>query len=243
LIEATQFLEWSGIALGGTYGGGLLAEPLRITPRRLSIGLHVATGVVLSVVAAEIVPKLLGHSPAWLFVLCLAGGGLLFVGLDWVTEFSVNLLEMTKGPQAIAMLYVGQMVDMLSDGLMLGAAASVDGRLFTALALGVAVGAVPQAFAVQAALKNKDVGRAARFGLLLSQGIPFIGGALLGRWLLAGASHLASLCVLAATGGFLVALTVEEIVPQAHVSKEARLNTLAFSLAFATFLWIAEAFG
>jgi zinc transporter, ZIP family len=41
----------------GNFAGGLLAETVRLSEKRLSLALHAAAGVVLGVVAVELMPK------------------------------------------------------------------------------------------------------------------------------------------------------------------------------------------
>ena len=63
-----EFLKVMALALLpaiGNFGGGLLAEYLRTTRRTLSLALHAAAGIVIAVVAIELMPEALGGAPPW----------------------------------------------------------------------------------------------------------------------------------------------------------------------------------
>lgn len=66
----------------GNFGGGLLAESFQVSRRALSLALHAAAGVVLAVVAVELIPQTLGVDPPWVPILAFVAGGLFFMGAD-----------------------------------------------------------------------------------------------------------------------------------------------------------------
>jgi ZIP family zinc transporter len=59
----------------GNFVGGLLAEWLRPSKKTLNYALHAATGIILAVVAVEVMPAALAGAPAWLLALAFMGGG------------------------------------------------------------------------------------------------------------------------------------------------------------------------
>ena len=60
----------------GNFCGGLAAEASRTTDRRLNYALHGAAGLVIAVVAVEIMPRVLESLSAWLIALAFALGGI-----------------------------------------------------------------------------------------------------------------------------------------------------------------------
>ncbi|MFY9268557.1 MAG: hypothetical protein WAO55_02285 [Candidatus Manganitrophaceae bacterium] len=64
----------------GNFLGGLLAEFFRTSQRTLSIALHGAAGVVLAVVAVELMPQALKAASPWIIILAFLAGGGLFKG-------------------------------------------------------------------------------------------------------------------------------------------------------------------
>ena len=70
----------------GNFSGGLAAEASRTTGRRLNYALHGAAGLVIAVVAVEIMPRVLESLSAWLIALAFALGGIVYVGLEKLVE-------------------------------------------------------------------------------------------------------------------------------------------------------------
>ena len=63
----------------GNFSGGLAAEASRTTGRRLNYALHGAAGLVIAVVAVEIMPRVLENLSAWVIALAFALGGIAYV--------------------------------------------------------------------------------------------------------------------------------------------------------------------
>ena len=49
-------LAYASMPALGNFGGGLLAEFFRISPRLLSLALHLAAGIIIAVVSIELMP-------------------------------------------------------------------------------------------------------------------------------------------------------------------------------------------
>lgn len=63
-------LAFAALPALGNFAGGILAELQRPSRRLLSLALH-AAGIVLSVVAVELMPQALEADTSWLIVLSL----------------------------------------------------------------------------------------------------------------------------------------------------------------------------
>src|SRR5690606_41959666 len=70
----------------GNFSCGLAAEASRTTGRRLNYALHGAAGLVIAVVAVEIMPRVLEHLSAWAVALAFALGGIAYVGIGKLGE-------------------------------------------------------------------------------------------------------------------------------------------------------------
>lgn len=70
----------------GNFSGGLAAEASRTTGRRLNYALHGAAGLVIAVVAVEIMPRVLENLSAWVIALAFALGGIAYVGIEKLVE-------------------------------------------------------------------------------------------------------------------------------------------------------------
>ncbi|MBW3563635.1 MAG: hypothetical protein KY459_02815 [Acidobacteria bacterium] len=70
------------IPAAGVIGGGLVGELMAISRKARSMALHAAAGIVLSVVAVELLPEAITVDPPWAAIVAFACGGLFFVGID-----------------------------------------------------------------------------------------------------------------------------------------------------------------
>ena len=67
----------------GNFAGGLLAEFRRPSQRNLNRALHFAAGIVLAVVAVELLPRALQNISGWLIGVLFGLGGLTYLGVQW----------------------------------------------------------------------------------------------------------------------------------------------------------------
>jgi len=69
-----------------TFAGGLLAEWLRPSPRAVNRALHAATGIILAVVAIEVMPQALGAAPGRVLALMFVLGGGTYLAVEAAVE-------------------------------------------------------------------------------------------------------------------------------------------------------------
>ena len=215
----------------GNFGGGLIAERFDVSPRALSFALHAAAGIVLAVVAVELIPQTLSVDPPWLPIVAFVVGGLFFMAAD-------RLIERLSGGEEYAgpwVLWFGVAIDLLSDGIMIGTGSSIGLALGLLLALGQTPADVPEGFAAIATFKARGVAKKMRMFLAAAFTIPLFVGVTVGYWAVRGQPEAVKLSLLALTAGVLVTVVVEEIVPGSHEGEESRLATGFFIAGFALF--------
>jgi zinc transporter, ZIP family len=230
----------------GTWLGALAAERIKLTPGRLSLALHAATGVVFAVIAVELLPTTLAIAP-WAVLIGFAAGGVFFLVFDQLTDFVRSRLRGPRGEHGSTGLFMATALDLLSDGVMIGAGASIRPELGLLLALGQVPADLPEGFALNATLRREGVPRRRRVVGLLALGLPILGGAALGHFLLQGAPEAWKAGVLAFTTGALAILLVEELSPRAHAAHteeepEPRLAGLVFLAGFTLFFLVSLLF-
>jgi ZIP family zinc transporter len=230
--------------VAGNFTGGLLAEYFTISPRTLSLALHLAAGIVLAVVSVELIPEALANGPAWMMVLAFAGGGVFFIVIDSVINIAAKRTgrdEADAGPWAI---FFGVAVDLFSDGVMIGAGSTVTFSLGLLLAMGQVPADVPEGFATIASFRRRGVPRRARLLLCAAFAIPILFGATIGFWVVRGQSDEVKFALLAFTAGVLLTVTVEEILPEAHeTSAESRWATSCLIVGFSIFTLLTSYLG
>ena len=221
-------------ALGNTLGG-LATEFLEVTPRALSLALHLAAGIVLGVVAIELLPRAMAVDPSWLAIAAFAAGGIAIAaverGLDAVAARSGSP-GAGAGPWLI---FVGVSVDLLADGILIGTGTTLSVGLALLLAIAQTPADVPEGFATMATFKDQGLPRRRRLLLLASFWVPIMLAVTLAYWGLREAPEAPKLLLLAFAGGVLMTVAVEEMLPQAHQRDEARAATLVLIAGFALF--------
>lgn len=228
----------------GNFAGGLLADRIRVSPRTLSLALHVAAGIVFAVVGVELMPQALAGGRAWLVTLLFVAGGAFAVLVDTVME-SVRLRSRTgsategaeAGPWAI---YFGVAVDLFSDGVMIGTGSTIDPALGLLLSLGQVPADIPEGFATVATFKAQGMPRGRRLLVAASFAVPILLGATLSYFALRGRPEVYQFGLLAFTAGILLTVAVEEMVTEAHRGDDARLAGLFLVGGFALFVLLGE---
>jgi ZIP family zinc transporter len=105
---------------GGNMAGAMLAELIPVSDQWLDRALHAAAGVVIAIVAIEILPEALATVSGWVLGTAFAVGG----GLYLVAETAVERLA-GDGDARPWMIYLAVATDLFGDGLLIGAGTAV----------------------------------------------------------------------------------------------------------------------
>ena len=226
----------------GNLAGGMVAEFVRTTPRLLNLALHAASGIVIAVVAIELMPEALRNLAGWWIALAFAAGGAAYVGTE-------RLLERTGGTgasggpgggSAMWMIYVAVAVDLGGDGLMIGSGSAVATSLAIVLAAGQVLADFPEGYAVVANLRENDVPRRRRIVLSLSFPLYCLVAALASYAILRDAPDAAKYVALSFVAGLLTVAAVEDMLEEAHEAVgDNRASTLAFVGGFTLFVLVS----
>ena len=223
-------------ALGNSIGGAL-AEVITVSPRLLSLALHLAAGIVLAVVGVELMPQVLEASQSWVIVLAFLAGGGFAVGLDVLIGKLQKRVGGAEGNTGPWLIFAGVAVDLFSDGLLIGTGSTISLGLGLLLALGQVAADLPEGFATIASFKATVPSRRKRLLLAASFILPILLGATIGYWLVRGRPELLKLGLLSFTAAILTATAVEEIIGEAHeTAADARWEELLFIAGFALFM-------
>ncbi|WP_262402753.1 ZIP family metal transporter [Actinomadura sp. CNU-125] len=222
------------------FAGGLIAEVRPVSDRTLSFALHAAAGIVIAVVGLELMPRALQAPWPWVPMLAFVAGAGLFLGLDALAGYlQARTAARSRGDGqergASWGVYGGVALDLFSDGILIGTGTVVNPTLGVLLAVGQAPADLPEGFAAAATLRGAGVPRARRLAAGAGFAVPILLGAALGYLALRGAPDAVTLSVLAFTGGALLSVVIEEMVPQAHEANESRWDSLFLVAGFAVF--------
>ena len=240
--EYLVVLALAALPAAGNFAGGLLAEFVPLSDRRLSFALHAAAGIVLAVVGIELMGQVLLAEPPWAALLAFVAGGGVAVALDTLVDLVRGRFGSTAQDTGAWMIYFGVAVDLFSDGLLVGTGSTLSISLGLLLALGQVPADVPEGFATIATFRKLGVPRRRRILLAASFALPILIAVSLGYWAVRQAPDIYKLSLLALTAGILVTVAVEEMVTQAHATEDTRWDTLALVGGFALFALISVYF-
>lgn len=232
-------LGFAALPAAGNFAGGLLAEAFDVSERVLSLALHLAAGIVLAVVGLELVPQAIEANPPWVPVAAFVAGGAVFIGLERLIDIAKDRLDTGEEPTGPLAIFTGVSLDLFSDGVMIGTGSVVNPALGLLLAAGQVPADIPEGFAATASLKRAGFPRRTRLLMAVSFAMPVVLGATLGYFALRLAPPIVTLSVLAATGGILTSVVVEEMITQAHNGPTSNYGPLLLTGGFGLFALIS----
>lgn len=224
---------------------GLALAEWREPPSWLAGGaMHAAAGVATAVAAMELAPRAMERIEMWLVALALLCGSIASIGLSRLARLLRDRLAQGEGRATSWGAYAAVGIDLLSDGLMVGAGATISTGLGVLLALSQIFGNLPGAFAVAASFRSAGVSRMNRIGAVAVYPLLPVLGALAGYLVLQGAGDVLTGIVLAGFAGLLLTATIEEIVPEADAPGAPRhISSPFFAGGFVLMLLISAYVG
>lgn len=237
-----EFLTVVGLALLpalGNFGGGVLAEWLPPSRTVLNYALHLATGIILAVLAVEVMPRALGTVPAWLIASVFLAGGATYLLVDAGLKRWQEEKEAGAGA-GTWMVYAAVVADLIGDGLLIGAGSAISARVALVVALGQVLADIPEGYAVVANFRDEGVGRGRRLLLSASFAVPVLAAAMVAFLALRGRGDGLKLAVLVFVAGLYLLAAVEDILREAHESAtDSRWSALSLLAGFSLFVLIS----
>jgi zinc transporter, ZIP family len=213
--------------------GAMIAEALPGSNQSLGLALHAAVGVLLAIVATELLPRILMAKPVWVTILSVFLGGAFFIWINQLLKLNQNRLRGIDLNTVSQVMFFSIAIDLFGDGLMIGTSLTIAPHLGVMLTSARVVAHIPEGFVTNAAFKSQHLSRSVRFFLLAIFIIPAGLGATLGYWGLRGQADLLKLIVLAFTTGTLITAIAEEIMPEAHQTQDTNWSSITFIGSFA----------
>jgi ZIP family zinc transporter len=228
----------------GHFAGASIAEWFQTSPHNLNRALHAAAGIVIAIVAVELMPEALASLSGWIVGLAFGLGGVAYIGLDVVVERLQQRGADSSDRTGMWMIYIAVAIDLFSDGLMIGAGSAVSSALALTLALGQVLADVPEGYAAVANFKDKGVPRRQRVLLAASFAVTVLLAAALAFFLLRGQAEAVKLGTLVFTAGLLTVAAVEDMISEAHeAAEDTRASILAFVGGFVLFTLVSAGLG
>ena len=211
--------------------GGVLAALWHPSHAARRLIQHFAAGVVLAALAVELLPEIeREHAPGPVLAGCFALGALFMFGLKLGTE------HLERRPGRRTGVDVGLMAatffDVAMDGFIIGAGFAAGGETGPILAIGLSV----ELLFLGLALTSDAPGGWRIIALSAGLGATVLAAAVVGRSLLAGASHAVLGGALAFAAAALLYLVTEELLVEAHEGQEGPEPAFSTLVLFGGFL-------
>ena len=215
--------------------GGFLSLVWHPSHQMRSLIQHFAAGVVLAALAVELLPEIgREHAQPWVLIAAFAAGSLFMFGMKLLTD-KLEAGSHAAGQNAKTALPIGLLVatliDIATDGFIIGAGFASGGETGLILALGLSV----ELLFLGLALMSDALRGWKMIALTCLLGVEVFAFAVLGKWLLAGVSHDVLGAVLAASAAALLYLVTEELLMDAHEVEEKNYAVLVLFAGFLTF--------
>ena len=215
--------------------GGFLSLVWHPSHQMRSLIQHFAAGVVLAALAVELLPEIgREHAQPWVLITAFAAGSLFMFGMKLLTD-KLEAGSHAAGQNAKTALPIGLLVatliDIATDGFIIGAGFASGGETGLILALGLSV----ELLFLGLALMSDALRGWKMIALTCLLGVEVFAFAVLGKWLLAGVSHDVLGAVLAASAAALLYLVTEELLMEAHEVEQKNYAVLVLFAGFLTF--------
>lgn len=232
-----------GLALlpaAGIFLGAVLAEIFKPSPSVISLALHAAVGLLLGIIAMELLPEANDVLSGWALGSAFILGGLLYLGAEAIADRLAAGSGGGAGSKRMWLIYAAVMVDLVSDGIVVGSGGAVAIVLALKLALGQVLADLPEGYATASALQANGVPRGKRLLMMASFAVPVVLAAVFSNLVLKQLHEVWRFGALAAIAGLLTLAATEDMVGEAHENgPDRRSAALAAVGGFALFVFVA----
>lgn len=199
-----------------TYLGAPVAERFDVPQRAVSAALQFAAGVISALVAFSLMPPAVRLGSSTGVVAGFFVGGAFFVVIEYLFTQALAARTATQNGPASLGLYIGILVDLVIDGVVIGIGSNLTLGTGLLLALGLAMSTAPLAFVTTATAKRQGVSAQWRRRLSFLFMACIVGGALVGYGLLRNQPLGIRLILVALASGFLIATVTQSMIPEAN---------------------------
>ncbi|MEW6523752.1 MAG: ZIP family metal transporter [Bacillota bacterium] len=225
----------AGVA-GTGLGGVITACFARPDKRVFSTLLGFSAGIMISVVAFDLMPEALELAPVWWGLAGLLLGVLVLTLVDLLVphiHFLSDDLESSRYVRASLFVGLGIAMHNLPEGLAIGAGFGASERFGTGIAVLMALQNFPEGMAMGAPMVLARVKYRTIILATAAAGLPMGAGAILG-YLAGGLSPLVLALALGFAGGAMLFVVCDELIPDAQELRVGHSGTFGIILGVVT---------
>lgn len=225
-----QILALTSIPVASTILGGVLTSIRKPSDGLRSMVQHFAAGLVVAVVAGELLPQLGRTHELWGIIVGFTLG--VFVMLA-VQRFADNLEKRSEGnDENKSGLLAAVAIDCLLDGLLIGVGFSADARIGLLLVMAMTLEMGFLGVSVASSLGEAGWPRQRNMLTVAGLALLVIVGAFIGGTLLSGLNGFPLAVMLSFGAAALLFLVTEELLIEAHEVEQTPFITAAFFAGF-----------
>ncbi len=222
------FLIFVGQTLGSLIG--LIKKPGKVA---LYGSLSFAASMMIAISFVQLIPEGLKYAPLFLIAISFFVG----IAIMWTVDrllphINPELIKKEKPSvkRSVTMLVIGIALHNIPEGLAIGAGFAITAELGIVIALAIAIQDLPENIATIVPLYSITKKKAKSFIILISTVLFEVAGFILGYLALKGTSLSWLGASLALAAGFMVYISVEELIPSAQVKKYPKMAAAAMVL-------------
>lgn len=225
-----QILALTAIPVASTILGGVVTSIRKPGDQLRSFVQHFAAGLVVAVVAGELLPQLGRTHQLWGIVLGFVLGVIVMLG---VQRFADHLEQKSEGDSENKTgLLAAVAIDCLLDGLLIGVGFSADARIGLLLVIAMTLEMMFLGVSVASSLGEAGYPRGRTIQTVTGLALLVIVGAFVGGTLLSGLTGMPLAMMLSFGAAALLFLVTEELLIEAHEVEQTPLITAAFFAGF-----------
>lgn len=209
--------------------GAVVASFTRLNAKLTSAVQHFAAGVVIAALAGEVLPGLRKDAHLVLVVIAFAAGVAFLIGLE---SYSRRIEARAGAPVVPVGLIVTVGIDLLLDGVLVGVGATLGSRQALILTIALTLEILFLALSVTAELTDRGASRRTAALVPSLLGLATAIGAIGGAAVFGNASTAVLAAVLAFGAAALLYLVTEELLIEAHETRDTPILTASFFLGF-----------
>lgn len=190
---------------------------------------HFAGGVVIAALAGEVLPDLRKDGHLWIVVIAFTAAVAFLIALE---TFSGRVEARADAPVIPIALVVTVGIDLLIDGVLVGVGSTLGSRQALILTIALSLEILFLALSVSAELTDRGASKRAAALVPSLLGLATAVGAVGGAAAFGNASTATLAAVLAFGAAALLYLVTEELLVEAHETRDTPILTASFFLGF-----------
>ncbi len=220
------------IFVGQTLGSliGLIKKPSKVA---LYGSISFAASMMIAISFVQLIPEGLKYTPPFLIAISFfAGMTIMWIADRLLPHINPELIKKEKPSvkRSVTMLVIGIALHNIPEGLAIGVGFTITAKLGIAIALAIAIQDLPENIATIVPLYNLTKKKMKSFIILTTTVLFEVVGFILGYLALKGASLSWLGASLALAAGFMVYISVEELIPSAQVKRYPKTAAIAMIL-------------